>query len=239
MKLKFFSFLVYIILVFAPMFVYCQRPSESVIDKDIYGSETTWSCIDKHFGYYFVSYSMPVPIEKSIENAFLSHSLNVGYTYRYKIAKSFDIGTELSYVNRTSRIVNDSISVFDPGTFYNSVKTYQNSLGISAYMRFNLGDADYRNLGWFIDLGAYYNYNLWYGIQYILKSDNIYQKARFKQSDFINRFDYGGFVKLSKNNIAFVFSYSMSDWINGFSNENLSFQRTPFMAGIQFNLYAK
>jgi hypothetical protein len=219
--------------------MYGQHPSESVLDPDKYGSETTWSCIDKHFGYYFISYSIPIPIEKSIENAFLSHSFNVGYTYRYKIAKSFDIGTELSYVNRTSSIVSDSIPVFDPGTFYNNVKTYQNALGISVYLRIDLGKADYRNLGWFIDLGGYYNYNIWYGIEYLLKSDNVYQKARFKQSEFLNKSAYGGFFRLSKSNIAFIFSYSMSDWINGFSNEDLSFQRTPFMAGFQFNLYAK
>lgn len=216
-----------------------QHPSESVIDKDEYRSNTMWSCSDKHFGYYFIDYSMPLPTVSGIENEYLSHSLKIGYTYRYRIAGFFDVGTELAYVNRTSRINNDSIPIFDPGTFYNRVKTYQNGFSASAYLRFTFAENTYRNLGYFMDLGAYYNRYLWYGTQYVLKNEDVYQKARFKKSNYIQTDGYGAFVRLSKSSFSLTFSYSLSDWINGFSNQNLAFERSPFLVGLQLNLYSK
>lgn len=216
-----------------------QHPSETLVEKDKYGSETLWSCADKHFGYYFISYSLPIPIEKSIESNGLSHSLKFGYTYRYKLADFFDIGAELSYTNRTSRIADDSMLIFDPANFYSSIKTYQNSFGTSLYFRFNLGKQTYRNLGYFIDLGGFYNYNLWKGIEYKLNSTELDQTARFKNSDYLNSYDYGGFIRFSFSNIAIIVSYTPTKWITNFTNQNLEYTRSPLMLGIQMNLYAK
>ncbi len=238
MKIKLFTILIVSVLI-TNNTALAQRRSEQVLDPDKYLSKSLWSCSDKHFGYYFMSYSVPVPLEKSLENAGLSHSLKLGYTYRYKIVNFFDIGAELSYTNRTSRIAEDSMPIFDPASFYNKIKTYQNSLGGSIYLRFNLGKQNHRSLGYFIDIGGFYNYNLWYGTQYALKSSDLKQKAKFKNSDYLDVHDYGGFVRLSKSYISFIVSYTPTDWINGFPNENTSYSRTPLMVGVQLNLYAK
>jgi len=215
------------------------HPSEEVLDNELYGSHTKWSCMDKHFGYFFIDYSLPIPIEKGITNEFASHSLKIGYTYRYKIIDAVDLGLDLSYVNRTSKINSDSLGVFDPSDFYSKIKTYQNGFGASPYIRINLSGADYRNLGYFIDLGGYYNYNVWYGVNYMLDDNDLKQKARFKQSDFLSQYDYGLFARFALNNIAFTASYSLSDWIEGFSNQDLSFSRSPLLIGVQMNLYTK
>ena len=219
--------------------LFSQHPSENVIDTDKYGSNTLWSCSDKHFGYFFFDYSVPIPIEKGVANELLSHSIKIGYTYRYKIVDLLDFGADISYVNRTSRIGTDSIYLFDPLEYYNNLKTYQNGFGISPYLRFNISGSSYRNLGYFVDLGAFYTHYLWYGLQYKLKDKNIYQKARFKQSDFLSNDDYGAFARFSMNNISLVFTYSLSDWISNYSNEDLSYIRSPFLVGLQINLYAK
>ncbi|MDD2634813.1 MAG: hypothetical protein PHW82_04875 [Bacteroidales bacterium] len=239
MNIKWFSILLVLAFLMSSDIVFAQRRSENVLDSDKYLSKTMWSCSDKHFGYYFVSYSVPVPLEKSLENAGLSHSLRLGYTYRYKIVDCFDVGAELSYTNRTSMIVKDSMPIFDPANFYDKIKTYQNSLGGSLYLRFNLGKQDYRDLGYFIDLGGFYNYNIWYGTQYAIKSSNLKQKAKFRNSNYLDVHDYGAFVRLSKSYISLIISYSPTDWISGFSTENIDYNRTPLMVGIQLNLYAK
>ena len=81
------------------------RPSTTVIDKDKYCGPTKWSCIDKHYGYYFLSYAMPIPIEKNnIEKEGISGKFRVGYMYRYKIAKPFDIGVQLNYLRQSTGI---------------------------------------------------------------------------------------------------------------------------------------
>ena len=78
------------------------RPSTTVIDKDKYAGPTKWSCIDKHYGYYFLSYAMPIPINKSnMEIEGMSGKFRVGYMYRYKIAKPFDIGVQLNYLRQS------------------------------------------------------------------------------------------------------------------------------------------
>ncbi len=218
---------------------FAQHPSEHVIDKDKYGSDTQWSCKDKHFGYFYFDYSVPIPISKGVTNELLSHSLKFGYTYRFKIVDAIDFGTDIFYVNRVSGIATDSLGVFDPSGFYNKIKTYQNGFGVSPFMRINLSGSSYRNLGYFVDLGAYYNYFLWYGTQFVLKDQNIYQKARFKQSDFVSNTDYGAFARVSMNNISLVFKYSLSDWITSYSAQDLNYTRSPFLVGLQINLYAK
>ena len=228
-----------ILLIYSTLVLVAQRPSEYVIEKDKYGANTNWSCVDKHFGYYSINYSMPIPIINSVENPWNSRSLKFAYTYRYRLLPKFDLGVELSYVNRVSSIVSDSCNVFDPSTLYSTIKTYQNGFGTNLYFRFTLSDNDYRNLGWHIDLGGYYEYYLWRGLEYKLKNKDVYQKLRFKQSDFLSLYDYGAFVRFGKNNISFIASYSFGDWIQGFSAQNLSFERPALLIGIQLNLYAK
>lgn len=218
---------------------YSQRPSESVKDKNIYGSDTEWSCSDKHFGYYFISYSLPMPIEQGLEKEIASHNFNLGYTYRYKVVPMVDVGAELAYANRTSSIQKESISEFDPGTFYNKINTYHNSISSSLYFRFNLAKSDYRHLGLFADIGGDFCYAIGYGTQYILNNSSIYQKARFKKPEYLNPLDYSVFVRAGYNNIALIASYSFGTWIDDFSTGNVDYGRSPLLVGIQMNLYAK
>lgn len=228
-----------LLIVLFPFFTVAQRPSETVKDKDLYGAETEWSCQDKHFGYYFINYSMPMPLIQSIENELKSGIFTAGYTYRYKLIPSVDIGAELSYVNRRSFIDKDSLSSFDPGTFYNNINTYHNSVSGAGFFRFNIGKSSNRNLGWFTDLGGFYNYAFAYGTKYILKSSSLYQKAKFKKPYYLNPYDYGIFLRMGYNNIAVIFTYSFGDWITDFSAENNNYSRSGLLVGIQMNLYAK
>ncbi|MDD3686294.1 MAG: hypothetical protein PHE56_05950 [Bacteroidales bacterium] len=225
--------------IFLPMLSLAQHPSETVKDKNLYGSETKWSCADKHFGYYFLNYSKPIPLETSIENEIRSGLFSAGYTYRHKIISMFDIGAELSYQNRRSTIDKSSNSVFDPGTFYDKFYTFHNSITANLFIRINLKGADYRNLGYFVDLGAGYSYAYSYGSGYILKNESINQKTRFKRPYYLDPLGYNLFMRAGYNNIAVILSWNASNWIIDYSNQNLSFDRSPLMIGLQMNLYAK
>jgi len=216
-----------------------QRPSETVKDKELYGSDTKWSCVDKHFGYYYINYSMPLPLVPSIENEFKSGYFTAGYTYRYKFFSKLDLGFELAYINRRSNINNDSLTSFDPSDFYNKINTYHNYLSGGAYIRMNLGNSTYRNLGIFTDIGGFYNYAFGYGTKYVLKSNSLYQKLRFRKPDYLTPYDYGIFLRIGYNNIAVMFNYSLGKWITDFSSENKNYIRSGFLIGLQINLYAK
>ncbi len=232
------SVVVFLFLVIS-LSVFSQHSSEKMIEGDKYTSPTKWSANDKHFGYYFIDYSMPIPIDKSLENEFKSRRLKLGYTYRFRIVSKFDLGVEMAYENRVSAIDNNSVPVFDPATFYSKVKTYQNGASGSMYFRFNIADNDYRNLGWFVDLGGFYSQYLWKGTEYKIEDSDISQKARFKKSEYLSDYNYGGFIRMGKNNICVVVSCDFGSWITGFGPENLSYNRAPLMVGLQMNLYAK
>lgn len=229
----------FLTLLLISFFVFGQRHSETVKDKDIYGADTQWSCIDKHFGYYYLNYSKPMAFSPGLENELLSGRFIAGYTYRYKIIDIIDAGAELAYSNRRSVLVEDSVQKFDPGTFYNSVFTYHNYISASLYLRLDFAGSSYRNLGIFTDFGCFYSYSFNYGIQYNLKTKDLNQKARFKKPYYLFPDEYGLFMRAGYNNIAIIFSYSFGEWVSGFSNENSNYSRSPFMAGIQLNLYSK
>jgi hypothetical protein len=233
------KFAILTVILFCAISVFSQRNSETVKDKDIYGSNTEWSCADKHFGYYYISYSKPLQFENSLEKGVKSGVFVAGYTYRYKIIPMFDLGVELSYANRRSSLNKDSLTNFDPGTFYSKINTYHNSVSGGMYFRINIKGSDYRNLGYFADMGGFYSYSFGFGTQYVLNNSSLFQKARFKQPDYLSPFDYGVFVRAGKNNVAITVSYYLGQWISDFSTENLCYSRTPLMLGLQLNLYAK
>ncbi len=231
---------IYIIgLVFCSFTMFAQRHSETVKDKDIYGADTQWSCVDKHFGYYFINYLKPLPISNGLENELLSGSFNFGYTYRYKIVDMVDVGAEIALGNRRSVLKKDSLQNFDPGTFYNKIYTYHNDISGSLYLRVNIAKSTYRNLGAFVDLGGFYSYSLGYGTQYVLKSSDLNQKARFKNPEYLSPVNYGGFIRFGYNNLALYANYSVENWISNFSSQNVDYDRSPIKIGIQLNLYAK
>lgn len=228
-----------ILLIFCAVLSFAQHPSETVKDKNLYGAKTKWSCADKHFGYYFINYSKPIPLEASIENEIRTGLFSAGYTYRYKIISTLDVGAELSYQNRRSYIDKSSFTVFDPATFYKKIYTYHHLINASVFFRINIKGSDYRNLGYFVDLGAGYSYSPWYGTGYLLKNESINQKTRFKKPYYLDPFGYNLFLRAGLNNIALIVSWNGGNWIKDFTNQNLTFERSPLMIGIQMNLYAK
>lgn len=230
-----------LIILFFSLSLYGQHPSTNIVDQQKYGSPTKWSCIDKHFGYYFTSFSLSIPIKSGIDNSIRSGNFKLGYTYRYKISKPVDIGLELAYSNRYSGIKKDSTNIFDPTGIYNAnkIKTFHNSIEGGLYFRFNLGGSTYRKLGKYIDIGGFYNYAFNYGTLYKIKNNSLKQKTRFKSPNYLSPDNYGVYVRFGWNYMSLICSYDFGNWIDNFSNKNLNFSRSNLMLGIQFNLFAR
>jgi hypothetical protein len=219
---------------------FSQRNSETVKDKDLYGSDTKWSCADKHFGYFYVNYSKPIPINNSnIEKSLCSNIFSAGYTYRFKVAKPFDIGAEIAFQKRTSSIKKDDLPTFDPSMFYDKISSFHNYASGGIYFRFNLSGATYRNLGYYIDLGGLYSYAFTYGMKYRMDNEFLNQKLKFKKPEYLSPFEYSLFLRVGLSNFALIASWHIDDWINDFKPENLNFKRNPLTVGVQLNLYSK
>ena len=214
------------------------RPSTTVIDKEKYAGPTKWSCIDKHYGYYFLSYAMPIPINKNnreIEG--MSGKFRAGYMYRYKVAKPFDIGVQLNYLRQSTGIDYDPIGIALAEIKKHKFSKIEHSIECGAFMRFNFGKSDFRHLGWHIDLGANYSYDF----ASINKNVNIYNdndshrkykdKIRDKHASY--RHDYEIFMRIGWNYIALTCEYSPVNW------NFKGYQRSPLMLGLQINMYTR
>lgn len=208
------------------------RPSTTVLDKDKYCGPTKWSCIDKHYGYYFISYAMPIPIEKNnkeIEGR--SGKFRAGYMYRYKVAKPFDLGVQLNYLRQSTGI--------DPTLFgtMSKISVIEHSIECGAFLRFNFGKSDFRHLGWHIDLGADYSYDFAFLNKYVSFYDNPSRHSKIKRKDRIKdaayRHDYGVFMRIGWNYIAFTCEYNFGDWYA------YGYKRSPLMLGLQINMYTR
>lgn len=215
-----------------------QRPSTTAIDKDKYCGPTKWSCIDKHYGYYFLSYAMPIPVSSgNSELEGRSGKLRVGYSYRYKIAKPFDIGVELNYARRSTGLIFDSVASANPSCIKQKFSEIGHAIEGDIFFRFNFGKSDFRHLGWHIDIGANYSYDFACIDKYVsISNSNISHaksklKIRDKNAQFRNI--YGVFMRIGWNYIAITCSYDLADWnFNGF-------ERSPLMIGLELNLYTR
>ncbi len=201
--------------------------------------ETKWGADNKHFAYYQLRYAMQIPIISSdeIENTSLSGNFAVGLIYRYKLIDFWDIGLELGYKNRNSRIKDEFHELFDTVDTYNSISTYYSGINAAVFNRFIFKDSNIRNLGWHADIGAYFNYSFGYGLLKKYSDDYVDITVREKKPDYLDPLDYGVVFRFGKDYLAFYLKYSLTDWIIDLDGEN--YTRTPLSVGIQFNLYAR
>ena len=215
------------------------RPSTTVIDKEKYAGPTKWSCIDKHYGYYFLSYAMPIPINKSnkeIEG--MSGKFRVGYMYRYKVAKPFDIGVQLNYLRQSTGCGKYKVDTIPSMPQMKKLSVIENSIECGAFMRFNFGKSDFRHLGWHIDLGANYSYDFTKTTKLVNKfttyttgKTHVRQKTKIRDSN-VYRHDFGIFMRIGWNYIALTCEYS-------FDGNAIIARRSPLMLGLQINMYTR
>jgi hypothetical protein len=239
------------IILIIPTFLFGQREyhSTKVVAPEKYTSPTEWSPKDKHYGYYMAAFSMPIRISNTAEEASKSGYLRLGYTYRYKLVDFMDIGLELAYAKRYSRIDKD---IFYKDTHTSGVimkddkmKTYHNYAEGGIFVRFNLGGATHRALGWHVDFGGTFDYAMGYGVKTKASRQNITQKTKEKRPDYLSPENYGAYLRVGWNYLSVFCSYQFGDWITDYGNKSTSdislkdFNRSPLTLGFQLNLYLR
>lgn len=228
-----------------PFIIFSQHNSEKVIPQEKYGSHTEWSPQDKHFSYIFLNYATAIPFSKNIENPGKAGNFNLGYSYRYKIVKAFDIGAELNYSLRFSVIKNDNRNIFDSLITFTPQKitTISNGIGAALFCRFNLKYASHRQLGLFIDLGTFYSYSI--GNKMVFtdsnsdKNQSYKYRSTIKNAGFLEDNGFGPFLRLGYNYISFYCKYDFSNWIINYGESNTDYSRSALLLGLQLNLYRK
>lgn len=231
------KYLFSITFIFITFIVFAQRPSQNVIKEDKYLSPTEWSCIDNHFGYYYIKLQKSLPYNLSDENYLRSFNFDLGYSYRFTIINLISIGGELAYQRDLSVITEEKFSIFDPSSHYNKISFYSNNIHTGIFFRVNFFGADYRNLGFYLDAGFSTDFAISNGTKYVHESKFIYEKIKFKNPDYLHKNYYGVFLRIGYNNFATIINIKNSDWIKGFNNTN--YKRSILGAAIVFNLYRK
>lgn len=231
LKLKTLTFVVLMFSLFFYQKTYSQPLSSSVVEPSKYKSSTLWSCIDKHYAYTQLNYSLFIPQLQLTNSSNLFSDFKVGYLYRYKLAPKSDIGTELNYKYR--KIYVSPINNF-------TTRNYANCLNLAIFYRFNILGANHRHLGLYLDLGCGASYSFSSGTKYTQKDNLVYIYKREKDAKIHNPLEPEFFLRLGYNYISCIFSANMSKNNSLLNNTVDNNKYLVFLSiGLQLNLYVK
>lgn len=231
---RFISVLIFIF-TYTIIFAQKTKPSTEYLSPEKYKSETIWSCIDKHFGYFIFDYSKPVGFSTPNEKIINSGTLNLGYLYRYKFLKFFDIGLGLNYSRNNKALNTNVMNHFDPSGHYDKIRIINNNFLPEVFTRFTFGGASYNKLGMYLDLGGYFSYTFSAATVYLFENKYILEKVKFKNPEYLNYFDYGAILRFGYNKTYIKFSLNTPLWIDSFNGKD--FQKSVFNVGLGLNLF--
>jgi hypothetical protein len=232
---RIFSILLFLIAACTTIFSQKTKPSTEYLSPEKYKSETIWSCIDKHFGYFIFDYSKPISFNTPNEKILNSGSINLGYLYRYKFFKFFDIGLGLNYSRNNKALNKNVMNHFDPSGYYDKIKIINNNFLSEVFMRITYGEASYNKLGFYLDLGGYFSYTISAGTFYSFENKYIYEKIKFKNPEYLNYIDYGAVLRLGYNKTYLKLSLNTPLWIESFNGKD--FQKSLLNVGFGLNLF--
>lgn len=238
----FFNSIKYLIVILLVLLSLVVNAQNAVVVKDFKPEkypETEWGPDNKHFAHYYIRYSGNIPIygEKHSEKLLLSGNFATAYIYRYKIFDKWDIGTEIFYENSTSVIKKQNFNLFSANDEFKRMRLYENGFGLTIFSRWIISGNTIRNIGIHFDIGAFVKYSAWPGLFKYSKDADEKIRIRQKSPDYLQDLDYGLIFRAGKDNFAFFARYSLID--KSISLNNINYYRSPFSAGLQFNLYVK
>ena len=232
---RFLSVLLFFITISTTSLSQKTKPSTEYLSPEKYKSETIWSCIDKHFGHFIFDYSKPISFSTPNEKFLNSGTINLGYLYRYKFFKFFDIGLGFNY-SRNNKALNTMVmNHFDPSEHYDKIRIIYNNFLPEVFMRFTFGEASYNKLGIYLDLGGYFNYTFSAATVYIFENKYIFEKVKFKNPEYLKYIDYGAILRLGFNKTYIKFSLNSPLWIESFDGKD--FRKSVLNVGLGLNLF--
>ncbi len=202
---------------------------------DVY-EETAWGPNEQHFGYWFVSYGLPVPIttDNNLKTAISGH-LNFGYAYKHKLLSFVDIGAELSYSNYFYALDEPSRDALAPNKDWDKIRSKQNGMKANIFFRFYMSPRRGNYLGTYLDLGFYADYHMSSGWMYKLKDDFIKEKVSLKQNEDFETLTYGPSLAFGRDQFNFFAQYNITSVLTSKS----TFPEMPaFVCGLKINMYS-
>lgn len=167
-----------------------------------------------------------------------STTFSTGLRNNFPLGKYYAMGFGIEIFHSSFHLKQDSLKTFPNSILHNKEKFITNDLKLTYYNRFILSNKK-ENQGTFIDLGGYvswiYTAKL---VSYdIHDSTNNYGASQTRitnrKLNFTVPYNYGVFVRLGFNRLAFVAIYRMSDLF-----KSDTFEEMPNMSfGLQFGFH--
>lgn len=156
-----------------------------------------------------------------------SWHLIYGIYGKHKLNRHLSAGWEIAYHRNVFSIKQDSsANVFSPGFEFDSDKFRWNHIGLGGFLRFNVGKRG-NVLGKHLDLGGRIKYGVAVNRKLITKDGaspaNLgsgQQEQIFKKLDFINNWQYEGFVRVGIQTFGIFVNYRASDLWRSSENVN-------------------
>jgi hypothetical protein len=194
-----------------------------------------WGPNLRHYGHLFGSMSILSGKSKdeSLMNPVLSHALDIGYRYKFKIFNYYALGADITASAYSYRLIagNPVPGVVDK--LMEKEKFRFTTTGISFFQRINF-DRRGNFIGKYLDLGVFANY-IFYSkhIYTYIPEDELVGKIKVteKHLTYLNDGFYGVFGRLGTNNLALIFKYRVSD-IFGSSRQEF----TPYQIGLEVSI---
>lgn len=175
----------------------------------------------KYFGHFYGGFGLVASSsEKGSEVEYpASHEFLLGYRYKYKIAKFYALGWDLSLQSQTFKLKQHEGKTLPNPILHNEEKYRFTSLSLGIYNRFNFGRRG-NHIGNFLDLGVY---GSWVPFKtHLYKDDQLFGligpldgvkevKVRETGLKYVADTNYGVQARLGFNRYVLYGTYRLSD----------------------------
>ncbi len=193
----------------------------------------------KHYNYSYLAlgkvFSIPVP-DSVLSVKWNAIKLSSGYTKKYQANKYLGLLFDFDFSVESYALKNiDSTTTLKYNTNINKARYVFYKVSTDLAMQFNLKPKRGNQLGTYITMGAYVDYNISRRFVTKAKFENGYkvnQKTVYKKLPFAPPFQYGAVVKFGKHYLDFFARYRVS---NAFDNGQLELPR--LIVGAEFLIH--
>jgi hypothetical protein len=192
-------------------------------------------------GYFNFLFATP-PKEGNDADIFYgkTHSFSLGVRYRFKVANFFALGTGLNYTYYAWHFKQTDIKKIPVATLYDKEKLKINTVGGEAFLRFILTKGKTAQMGNYIDLGGFIDWDYYDSRQFSnfvnLTDPNGYATNTGVQSklNYLNKINCGAELRIGHKKITVFARYRLSDMFTPDYKTTVSSTELPrLMAGFE------
>lgn len=233
---------IYILLTFLmlTMSVYAQKILLQEDVKAYFSNTDNYGPNLRHFRWVYLNYghfadSPEYPDFGTIP--LRTYAFSGGIYYKLKLARFYSIGIGTEYNLNNFTISQIAGKTFPTQTIHTKERVRLHRVGLEAYQRLSFGNRG-NVMGFFLDIGYYYNYAFSTRLIILDKYDKPMYGAKtieilYKNLEFVNNFNYGARVRLGYNRYSVFADYRVSDLLDS----NIGVQMPRLAVGLQLALH--